>query len=158
MNIIQEIKKETGIDVTLKCRKRANVELKSLASYVLRKKGLSLQIIANELNLNHATIIHHLKIYNDFKRNNKELEVLEELLTGIIIEKKPDDSLLVTEFNRILNEKNKEIAELKSMLEQYSKNNNIKRLVALLDNENIEMKFKAFVDINEKARYYPKFD
>ena len=61
--IIEKIKQETGIDVTLKSRKREQVEMKTLASFLFREKGYSLTQIGKKLNLNHATIIHHLKIY-----------------------------------------------------------------------------------------------
>jgi len=53
--IVQKIKQETGIDVTLKSRKREQIEMKTLASFLLRQKGYSLTQIGKELNLNHAT-------------------------------------------------------------------------------------------------------
>jgi len=37
-------------------------------------------------------------------------------------------------------------------------NNNIKRLIPLLKNKEIEVKFNAFVELNEKAKFYPKFN
>ena len=43
MLTIEKIKQETGIDVTLKSRKREQVEMKVLASFLFRQKGLSLQ-------------------------------------------------------------------------------------------------------------------
>ena len=73
--IIEKIKKETGIDVRETCRKREHVELKALASHLFKQQGLSLQQIAIKLRLkNHATIINHLKIYEQIKHYNPKIE------------------------------------------------------------------------------------
>jgi hypothetical protein len=105
--IIEKIKQETGIDVTLKSRKREQVEMKTLASFLFRQKGYSLTQIGKELNLNHATIIHHLKIYPMIKHYNPKVEELENLINGV----KPD---LVVESLHLTNKlKDIEIKELK---------------------------------------------
>lgn len=155
MNIIEAIKKETGIDVTAKCRKRPNVEMKALASFILKRKGLSLQSIGRELNLNHATIIHHLKNYESIKKYNKEVQNLEDLFTDTTTEIIEENKH--SELTDIINQKNQEIIYLRSILERKDKDI-INRITALLDNEQFEMKLEAFVNINEKAKYYPKFN
>jgi hypothetical protein len=53
---------------------------------------------------------------------------------------------------------NKEIKELNARIAQLQTNKNITRLIDLLDNEDIQMKFEAFLTINEKARYYKKYE
>jgi hypothetical protein len=150
--IVEKIKQETGIDVTLKSRKREQVEMKVLASFLLRQKGYSLTQIGKELNLNHATIIHHLKIYPSIKHYNPKIQEIENTLIG----KKPD--LVVESLQKTIELKDQEIKELKQSIEQLQTNKNINRLIAILDNEDIKAKFEAFLNINEKARYYKKYE
>lgn len=150
--IIEKIKQETGIDVTLKSRKREQVEMKTLASYLFRQRGYSLTQIGKELNLNHATIIHHLKIYPMIKHYNERVEEIENLINGI----KPD--LVVESLQFKIKMKDIEIKELKQQIEQLQKNKSIMRLAALLEHEDIKEKFEAFLNINEKARYYKKYE
>ena len=80
--IIETIKQETGIDVTIKSRKREQVDFKTLASYVLKQKGYNLSEIGRKLNLKHCTIIHHLKIYPIVKQHNPRVKELESILLG----------------------------------------------------------------------------
>jgi hypothetical protein len=150
--IIEKIKQETGIDVTLKGRKREQVEMKVLASFLFRQKGLSLQQIGKELNLNHATIIHHLKNYESVKYYNPKIQELENFL----LELKPD--FVVESLQKTNQLKDQEINKLKETIKQLQPNKNINRLIAILDNEDIKAKFEAFLNINEKARYYKKYE
>ena len=151
--IIEQIKQESGIDVTIKSRKREQVEMKALASYLFRQKGLSLNEIRKELNLkNHATIIHHLKIYPMIKQYNPRVEELENLINGV----KPD--LVLESLQLKIQMKDIEIKELKQKIEQLQTNKNIMRLAALLEHEDVQEKFQAFLNINEKVRYYKKYE
>lgn len=150
--IIERIKQESGIDVLLKSRKREQVEMKALASYLFREQGLSLPQIGKELNLNHSTIIHHLKIYPSIKHYNKTIQQIEDKIKG----KKPD--VVVESLQTKLQTKDLEIKELKLRIEQLQPNEQINRLITLLENEDIQEKFEAFLTINEKARYYKKYD
>ena len=151
--IIEKIKQESGIDVTIKSRKREQVEMKALASYLFRQKGLSLNEIRKELNLkNHATIIHHLKIYPMIKQYNPRVEELENLINGV----KPD--LVLESLQLKIQMKDIEIKELKQKIEQLQTNKNIMRLAALLEHEDVQEKFQAFLNINEKVRYYKKYE
>ena len=151
--IIEQIKQESGIDVTIKSRKREQVEMKALASYLFRQKGLSLNEIRKELNLkNHATIIHHLKIYPMIKQYNPRVEEIENLINGV----KPD--LVLESLHLKIQMKDIEIKELKQKIEQLQTNKNIMRLVALLEHEDVQEKFQAFLNINEKVRYYKKYE
>ena len=151
--IIEKIKQESGIDVTIKSRKREQVEMKALASYLFRQKGLSLNEIRKELNLkNHATIIHHLKIYPMIKHYNPRVEELENLINGV----KPD--LVLESLQLKIQMKDIEIKELKQKIEQLQTNKNIMRLAALLEHEDVQEKFQAFLNINEKVRYYEKYE
>lgn len=149
--IIEKIKTETGIDVTKKGKKREYSELKALASYLFRQKGYTLNQIGNELNLSYVTIIHHLKNYPIIKNHNPRIEKLEYKITG----KVPDN--LVDELELKINNQELEIRELKQSLSKLKSNKNIDRLCALLVHEDIQEKFEAFLNINEKARYYKKY-
>ena len=150
--IIERNKQESGIDVLLKSRKREQVEMKALASYLLREEGLSFPQIGKELNLNHATIIHHLKIYPVIKKYNKRIQQIEDAIRG----NKPD--IVVDSLQAKIQLKDLEIKELKARIEQLQPNEQINRLITLLDNEDIKDKFEAFLNINEKARYYKKYE
>ena len=134
-----------------KSRKRKQVEMKAMASYLLRKKGYSLTEIGKELNLNHATIIHHLKIYDSLKQNNPDLQDIENMLLGV----KPDAT---KELQKIIQEKNNKIKFLELKIKEIYNNKQIPRLLALLEHEDIQEKFNAFLNINEKARYYKKYE
>lgn len=150
--IVKRIKKETGINIITKCRKREIVELKALASYLLREQGLSLHQIAKELKLDHSTIIHHLKIYDSIKYYNPKIQELEDKL----MYKQPD--VVYDSLNDVIKEQDQEIRKLKATLEQLKTNKDISRLTTLLQHEDIKEKFNAFLNINEKAKYYPKFN
>lgn len=150
--IIEKIKRETGIDVTIKSRRREQVDFKVLASYIMKAKGYSLTEIGKELNLKHCSIIHHLKIYPIVKKHNPRVEELENVILG----KKKD--LVFESFEKQIQEKNNEIKELKKQIERLKPNESINRLLVLLENEDIKEKFEAFLTINEKARYYKKYE
>jgi hypothetical protein len=150
--IIEKIKQESGIDVTIKSRKREQVEMKALASFLFRQKGYSLIQIGKELNLNHATIIHHLKIYPSIKYYNPRVQEIENSVIGI----KPD--LVVESLQKTLELKDQEINNLKQTIKQIQTNKDINRLLPLLEHEDIKEKFEAFLTINEKAKYYKKYE
>jgi predicted transcriptional regulator len=92
-----------------------------------------------------------LKIYDSLKENNPKLQELEDDLLG----KKPEIS---NELYKIIKEKDNKIKFLESKIKDIYKNKQIPRLLALLDNEDIQEKFNAFLNINEKARYYKKYE
>jgi hypothetical protein len=90
-----------------------------------------------------------MKLLNTIIQRIQELE-------NIIIGKKPD---LVVESLQLTNKlKDIEIAELKKQIEQLQSNKSIMRLAALLEHEDIKEKFEAFLNINEKVKYYKKYE
>jgi hypothetical protein len=126
--------------------------MKALASFLFRQKGYSLIQIGKELNLNHATIIHHLKIYPSIKHYNPRVQEIENSVIGI----KPD--LVVESLQKTLELKDQEINNLKETIKQIQTNKDINRLLPLLEHEDIKEKFEAFLTINEKAKYYKKYE
>ena len=78
-----EICKITGVDIFKNTRKRKYVELRALVCYTLREDlKFTLHEIAKYFNsqgkrMDHATVIHMLKMYPIYKEHNKDLEKLE---------------------------------------------------------------------------------
>ena len=77
--IIKTILEETKVDITILTRKRETIELRSLYFTVLKelKPHKTLQQLGNELNLDHATVIHSLKMYKVYEKFNKDLKYLK---------------------------------------------------------------------------------
>ena len=86
------------------------------------------------------------------KHYNPMVEELENLINGV----KPDLILESLQFK--IQMKDIEIKELKQKIEQLQTNKNIMRLAALLEYEDVQEKFQAFLNINEKVRYYKKYE
>ena len=86
------------------------------------------------------------------KHYNPKVEELENLINGV----KPDLVLESLQFK--IQMKDIEIKELKQKIEQLQTNKNIMRLAALLEYEDVQEKFQAFLNINEKVRYYKKYE
>jgi len=148
MEIVELIKQTTGIDITKKCRKREIVEYKALACYLLRKENKSYPQIGKELNINHATVIYHCKNINIVLRSNKQVRQLYLSLT----QSKETQEIDIT---KQLEEK---IIELENKIKSIQSDELIQRVSTLLQHETFKEKLEAFVTINEKAKYYPKFD
>jgi hypothetical protein len=148
MEIVKLIKETAGIDITKKCRKREVVEYKALACYVLRKENKSYIQIGKELNINHATAIYHCKNINTIFKSNKQIRQFYLSLT---------QSKETQEIN-ITKQLEQKIIELENKIKLNQSDELLQRVSALLDNETFRSKLEAFVSINEKARYYPKFD
>ena len=86
------------------------------------------------------------------KYYNPKIEELENTIKGT----KPD--LVVESLQFKIQMKDIEIKELKKQIEQLQTNKSIMRLAALLEHEDIQEKFEAFLNINEKAKYYKKYE
>ena len=63
--LIKNIELLTGININTKSRKREIVELKSLYSYLMRKRGYTLNQIGQEISLHHASVLHLIKLYEE---------------------------------------------------------------------------------------------
>ena len=157
--MIDRIKELTGIDITDKTRKRNVVELKALYCYLMKQKGNTYTSIGKQIGLNHATIIHHYKEYPYIRKNREDLKELEELLKKMSeYEETKEPTSIELE---ILKKQNKEYKErLEAIEKEFSENKLqiIKRLIPLLSTKHIYDKLEAFIIINEKAKYYPKYN
>jgi chromosomal replication initiation ATPase DnaA len=69
-----------------KCRKREIAEPRQQAIYFIKQKNksMSLQKVADIFGINHATVIHSIKVVEMLKENNKEYKERFEKLTEIV--------------------------------------------------------------------------
>ncbi|WP_296683185.1 hypothetical protein [Flavobacterium sp.] len=72
------IKRETGLDVTDKCRREEYVEVRALYYTVLRELGYSYCRIARTVGKRHGTVIYGLNYYKDI--NSIQINKLEQLI------------------------------------------------------------------------------
>ena len=57
--IVSKIKDVTGIDIRTKKRQREIVYAKKMYCYIARQRGYGFQKIADQIGINHATVIWH---------------------------------------------------------------------------------------------------
>jgi len=92
MEITERLKeiilKETGEDINIKTRKKNTVEIRSLYCTILKqlKPHKTLQSIGETIDLNHATIIHALKMYEVYSKDNKDLKAIKDTILSHFIE------------------------------------------------------------------------
>lgn len=147
--VINHIYAITGININTKSRKREIVELKCVYATILRNykhQKFTLQEIGDSINLNHASIIHLLKVYPDIK--TKYLNEIEQkvimLLKGMTLD--------LVEL-KIANQKmNLEIEEMKKSKENETEVSEFfKNLIKLANaNEDVMFKLETFYKINSK--------
>lgn len=70
------ILRETNINIEEKTRRRKVVETRALYFFVIKKlePKITLQKIADSLELNHSTVIHSLNNYSIYEKSNAELK------------------------------------------------------------------------------------
>jgi hypothetical protein len=70
---------ESGIDVNEKTRKREVIEMRSLFFNIVRtlKPKTSYNTIGRNVNVNHATVLHSLYMFDVYVKYNKELNDLK---------------------------------------------------------------------------------
>lgn len=105
--IIKTILEETKVDITILNRKRQTIELRSLYFTVLKelKPHKTLHQLGNELNLDHATVIHSLKMYKVYEKFNKDLKYLKSKIiynfTGVEIKTDKEQDKLQKEIYKL---------------------------------------------------------
>ena len=84
--VAEKIIQLSGINVFQRSRKREIVEMRSLLFYILKNKlNMGLTEIATYFresgtSINHATVIWSLKNYGIYKKTNKKLQEIEEMI------------------------------------------------------------------------------
>jgi hypothetical protein len=133
------IQSETDTNINIRTRKRETVEARSLYCSILKQlyPNKTFQGIGDTLELNHATIIHALRMYNIYEKSNPELKHLRNKILSNFIEveqsqnTKEENEIYNLRFNNVsltkqikeLEQKpryeNKTINKLNSLMEQY---------------------------------------
>jgi len=86
MDITERLKEiilqETDTDINIRTRKKNTVEIRSLYCNILKelKPNRTLQSIGDTLDLNHASVIHSLKMYEVYSKDNKDLKKLKDII------------------------------------------------------------------------------
>jgi len=84
--VAEKIIQLSGINVFERSRKREIVEMRSLLFYILKNKlNMGLTEIAHYFresgtSINHATVIWSLKNYDIYKKTNKKMQEIEEMI------------------------------------------------------------------------------
>lgn len=85
-NIIDLISSELGIDITQQSRKREIIEARALYFYLVKKlySKRSLQSIASDFEMNHATVVHALKNYPMYENYNTKIADCKNLILHLL--------------------------------------------------------------------------
>jgi len=133
------IQSETDTNISKRTRKRETVEARSLYCSILKQlhPNKTFQSIGDSVELNHATIIHALRMYNIYEKSNPGLKDLRNKILSNFIEIEQENNteeqneLYNLRFNNVsltkqikeLQEKpryeNKTINKLNTLMEQY---------------------------------------
>jgi hypothetical protein len=155
LKLLKNITTITGVDITKKSRRREIVEIKAIYCNILRNENYIYKEIGNSINMNHASIIHLIKLY-DIIKNQQSTKRIENKI-----------KLLNEGFNFENLEYQNEIDELKIQNEDLkNENENLKNKIKLENNEFFENLFKLansnqfiydklvnFYNINSKLKF-----
>jgi hypothetical protein len=159
MEITERLKEiilqETGEDINIKTRKKNTVEIRSLYCNILKqlKPHKTLQSIGETLDLDHATIIHALRMYEVYSKDNKDLKAIKDtILSHFIkvdkqIEELTETEALQQQINTLRFNNNELKNELKK--QQQTKKYNyeiIENLNNLLEETNGTMQYEIIND------------
>lgn len=64
--LVELIERQTKVPINTRTRIREVCEGRQLACFILRKYNLSLNRIGNMFNIDHATVLHSIKVVNEF--------------------------------------------------------------------------------------------
>jgi len=154
-NLLKNITTITGIDITKKSRLREVVEIKSIYANILRNQKYIYKDIAETINMNHASIINLMKVY-DIIKNQPSTKRIENKI-----------KLLNEGFNFENLEYQNEIDEFKMKIEDLKiENENLKNKIKSENNEFFQNLFKLandnqfiydkllnFYNINSKLKF-----
>lgn len=157
------IKLETDTNINQRTRKREVVEIRSLYCSILKqlKPKKTLQSIGESIDLNHATIIHAVRMYDIYEKSNPELKRLRNKILSNFIQVEQSEN--TDEENEIYNLRFENVSltnELKELKEkpQYE-NKTIDKLNKLMQQyEGLEQKhiiterLEAFYKMNNNIK------
>ena len=172
MEITERLKEiilqETGEDINIKTRKKNTVEIRSLYCTILKqlKPHKTLQSIGETIDLNHATIIHALRMYEVYSKDNKDLKAIKDtILSHFIkvdkqIEELTETEALQQQINtlRFNNNELKKILKIQQQTKKYNYeiienlNNLLEETNGTMQYEIINDRLKAFYTMNKNIK------
>jgi len=156
LKLIELVSKETGLDISLKTRKREVVEARALYCFIIKelKPKITFQKIADTLNLNHALIIHLLKMYPIYEDNNDALRENRISITKYFKDKNVDGvSVNEIKLQDKIDFLNEEIKKLTINNHKFEIINNLNKLMkdtlGTEKHELIQLRLDAFYQMNK---------
>lgn len=107
MDITERLKEiifqETDTDINIRTRKKNTVEIRSLYCNILKelKPNRTLQSIGDTLELNHASVIHSLKMYEVYSKDNSDLKKLRQIIMSHFIKVDETEIELLNEVDQL---------------------------------------------------------
>lgn len=162
------IKQETGEDINIKTRKKNTIEIRSLYCKVLKqlKPNKTLQSIGDTLDLDHSTIIHALKMYEVYAKDNKDLVVIKDIILShfINVDKKIEELTETEALQQQLNALRFKNNELKNELKKQQQtkkyeyeiienlNNLLQETKGTMQHTLIQDRLEAFYKMNKNIK------
>jgi hypothetical protein len=106
--LLEVITENTGIDVTVKTRKRETIEMRSLYCSVLKdlEPNKTLKAIGESLNLDHSTIVHSLSKYEMYERFSPDLKTMRKRIISNFKEVEEEESKEIKKNYKIIDQLN----------------------------------------------------
>lgn len=149
------ILKELRIDITEQSRKREIIEARALYFYLVRKiyTKRSLQSIAADFDMNHATVVHALKNFPMYENYNTKIldckNLILHLLGGEVEQEMTEEDKFKKKLHDLEQELNKPRYEYK-IIENL--NNLLKATKGTEQHELITLRLEAFYTMNKTIR------
>ena len=155
-NQIKElILRELKVDITETCRKREIIEGRALYFYLVRKlyKKRSLQSIAADFDMNHATVVHSLKNFSMYEEYNSKIldckNLILKLLGGEVEQELSQEDIFKKKLHDLEKQLNKPRYEYK-IIENL--NNLLEATKGTEQHELITLRLEAFYSMNKNIR------
>jgi uncharacterized membrane protein YdfJ with MMPL/SSD domain len=155
-NQIKElILRELKVDITETCRKREIIEGRALYFYLVRKlyKKRSLQSIASDFEMNHATVVHSLKNFQVYETYNPKIldckNLILKLLGGEVEQELSQEDIFKKKLHDLEKQLNAPRYEYK-IIENL--NNLLEATKGTEQHELITLRLEAFYSMNKNIR------
>jgi hypothetical protein len=155
-NQIKElILRELKVDITENCRKREIIEGRALYFYLVRKlyKKRSLQSIAADFDMNHATVVHSLKNFSMYEEYNTKIldckNLILKLLGGEVEQELSQEDIFKKKLHDLEKQLNQPRYEYK-IIENL--NNLLEATSGTEQHELITLRLEAFYSMNKNIR------
>jgi hypothetical protein len=155
-NQIKElILRELKVDITETCRKREIIEARALYFYLVKKlyKKRSLQSIAGDFNMNHATVVHSLKNFSMYEEYNTKIldckNLILKLLGGEVEQELSQEDIFKKKLHDLEKQLNQPRYEYK-IIENL--NNLLEATKGTEQHDLITLRLEAFYSMNKNIR------